>query len=204
MDWLERLKIQAHDPNRAVENYVRRIIKDNDGNRILPTANPTASIEDLNGFENESGLKIPKDLRRVYLEVGNGRFGPGYGLSRIVPTRSDNDRWSMLDLYINFRDNGLYGEDNNSEYIIEWSNYLFPFCAAGCDLLGVVDVRDEKVGFLQYEMPANIKSVESIIEWRAESVQDWFEAWMDGAELMTYSHSFFSFLIDTDIIKSNN
>lgn len=41
---------------------------------------PVASVDDLALAEKSLGFSLPKLLRRIYAEVGNGGFGPGYGL----------------------------------------------------------------------------------------------------------------------------
>src|SRR5216683_6367148 len=44
------------------------------------TASPPATGEELAHAEAQLGFELPSFLRRLYLEVGNGSFGPGYGL----------------------------------------------------------------------------------------------------------------------------
>ncbi len=43
-------------------------------------AKPPVSLADLTDAETIIGFPLPTLLRRIYLEVGNGGFGPGYGL----------------------------------------------------------------------------------------------------------------------------
>jgi hypothetical protein len=38
------------------------------------------TMEELAQAEEQLGFALPALLRRIYLEVGNGGFGPGYGL----------------------------------------------------------------------------------------------------------------------------
>src|SRR5262245_41797485 len=53
--------------------------------------------EAVEAAEREFGYPFPALLRRLYLEVGNGGFGPGYGLFRL-PFGDNNERfeWSSL------------------------------------------------------------------------------------------------------------
>src|SRR5258708_13239995 len=44
------------------------------------TASLPVTGEDLAQAEAQLGFGLPSFLRRLYLEVGNGGFGPGYGL----------------------------------------------------------------------------------------------------------------------------
>jgi cell wall assembly regulator SMI1 len=88
MDWIERLKVVARDPYRAIPSIVESEVMYY-GGRNLPTANPPASLEEILDFESKANVTLPVDLRRVYLEVGNGRFGPGNGLFPLVCTEEE-------------------------------------------------------------------------------------------------------------------
>jgi hypothetical protein len=51
------------------------------GADLLPqNAEPPASVEVVAHFEAELGHSLPSLLRRLYLEVANGGFGPSYGV----------------------------------------------------------------------------------------------------------------------------
>src|SRR5690242_10047052 len=51
----------------------------------MPTVTPPATVAEVDAAEAALGLAIPPLLRRLYTEVGNGGFGPHYGLEG-VPT----------------------------------------------------------------------------------------------------------------------
>ncbi len=195
MDWLERLKIQAHDPDRAVENYVRKEFRDRNKDRPQATAKPPITLDLLQDFEEIAEILFPNDLSRVYLEVGNGGFGPGYGLlgfSNTINMEHDSrKRWDTIDDY-------YLGHKHSKEmgYGRDWSEYILPICTGGCDCLGIVDLRDERVGFVQHELFEFLEPLENIIEWKAISVKSWFEAWMNGEHLMGYSEQFQKNTID--------
>ena len=42
--------------------------------------NPCLSEEDIKGFEHKHCITLPDDYRTFISEIGNGGFGPGYGL----------------------------------------------------------------------------------------------------------------------------
>lgn len=191
MDWLERLKIQAHDPERAVQNFALHNITDQHGKRCKPVANPVLTLEIIQEFEIKSRLNLPNDLRRIYMEVGDGGFGPGYGLNRLSSSKGDssNRLETIEDFYLYFRDHGF------EDYGRAWSKCLLPFCSYGCDGLGIIDLRDELIGFIQYELLEK-EPIDNIIEWQNSSIKSWFEAWMDGEDLRGYSKSFWENHLD--------
>jgi hypothetical protein len=67
-----RVKERVADPLRAVDAaaWVRPV----------PTVAPPASVAEVDAAEATLGFAIPPLLRRLYTEVGNGGFGPDYGL----------------------------------------------------------------------------------------------------------------------------
>lgn len=194
MDWIERLKIQAHDPERAVQNFVNSNVKDQTGKLYRPIANPPASLEMIHDFERTFTLNFPNDLRRIYLEVGNGGFGPSYGLLPIsesvdITRQKFRAAQTIVEFYYCFRYEAREG------YEREWSRYLLPFCSHGCDGLTVVDLRDELVGFIQHEILEK-EPIDNIIEWHKTSIKSWFEAWMAGEDLSGYSKNFWKNHLD--------
>jgi hypothetical protein len=234
MDWIERLKIIAHDPERAVTTWTDPRSTDANGNRYLSTANPPATFEEVQMIESALGMKLPEDLRKVYLEVGNGDFGPGGGLFELFPSkakiqarrelrlnkRTESISWyaehfpevdaealfSLQLLESEFLSMEKYGgvigcyrlqREAGNERRREWPKGYLPVCSGGCDYLGVIDLDDGKVGFLQYELCEYSPSddlgaapFEQIIEWKASSVQEWFMKWIYGEKVMQYSRKF--------------
>jgi hypothetical protein len=67
-------------------------------------------------------------LRRLYLEVGNGGFGPGYGLLKL----SYDNEFTGLSMYRRARENAS----------AKWSSFplsLLPVCTWGCGIYSFID-----------------------------------------------------------------
>src|SRR5215467_14269416 len=58
-------------------------------------------VEDVAQAEVQLGFELPALLRRVYLEVGNGGFGPGYGLFPLNAHDPSTD--SLVTAYLGMR-----------------------------------------------------------------------------------------------------
>src|SRR5215831_16604371 len=70
---------------------------------------PPATVKAIQGAERAIGFKLPELLRATYLKVGNGGFGPAYG---IVGTK----RGAMLDgctLETGYEDSANLVKDNS-------------------------------------------------------------------------------------------
>src|SRR5687768_9046078 len=51
-----------------------------DGNRHQAKPGPTVTTEVLQAAERALGFQLPELLRAVYVKLGNGGFGPEYGI----------------------------------------------------------------------------------------------------------------------------
>ena len=59
----------------------RWIFRPKTGESLCRRLAPKATLEQVERTEERLGFEMPRLLRRIYLEVANGGFGPGYGLS---------------------------------------------------------------------------------------------------------------------------
>ena len=92
-------------------NVLNRVeeLKNIDRNKVVFGANShnyragsKLTLNLINKFEKEFGANIPEQLKSFYMEVGNGGFGPDYGLrpiEKIVPYNPDN-KWQGIDFYL--------------------------------------------------------------------------------------------------------
>ena len=60
---------------------------------------PVASRAAVDEAEVVIGTHLPGLLRRLYLEVGNGGFGPGYGVLGVAGGHSDDYQRTAVDLF---------------------------------------------------------------------------------------------------------
>jgi hypothetical protein len=72
------------------------------GASIPPPIFPPATSAAIDEAEKELGFPIPSLLRRLYQEVGNGGFGPGYGLLGVAGGYTDEGR-SLSASYLELR-----------------------------------------------------------------------------------------------------
>ena len=88
------IKARVTDPSRAVEAATWVI--------PMPAIRPPARPDEVDAAEAALGFPIPLLLRRLYTEVGNGGFGPGYGLEgvpTIPPTSGEADIVALYEQY---------------------------------------------------------------------------------------------------------
>jgi len=116
------------------------------------------------------GFRFPEPLRRVYLEVANGGFGPGYGLVGVAPTGARIDglvkTGRAVEVYREARDHGLW----------LWPEGFLPLVHLGCGDWLAGDLQDPAMPIYPYG------GGDAPVERHGrsfESLQDWLQAWLD-------------------------
>jgi SMI1 / KNR4 family (SUKH-1) len=72
----------------------------------IPPIYGIASDTDLDSCEAEIGMPLPTMLRRLYLEVENGGFGPGAGILGVTGGHTDVDGRTLSALYTALQSQG--------------------------------------------------------------------------------------------------
>ena len=98
----------------------------------LPVIAPRLSPAELQDAEVVCGLRFPETLQRLYCEIGNGGFGPGYGFLPMTHAKSRYED-SIVDLFLVFS-----GKDADDP-TWEWPKGLLPIVDFGCAIRACVD-----------------------------------------------------------------
>jgi hypothetical protein len=144
--------------DQVFDAVVRRIaaggyIDEVPASRLAPLrpAPPAAVAE----AEELAGRSLPSLLRRLYLEVGNGGFGPGYGLLGL----RDGHRTGGLDALT-----GLKGG-------------VLTLCDWGCGISSELNLADGQVwGYDPNPAPDGV----SCTFPQHMTIGDWFSKWVEG------------------------
>lgn len=118
--------------------------------------------------ESALGFPIPPLLKQIYTEIGDGGFGPGYG---IISTNGGYEPYqeNLVELYKSVQ--------QGSQYLrLQWRPKLLPFCEWGCNIFTCVDCTDYNAVLYQSEECAAKK-----LKYRLE---DFFEMWLDGIDIL--------------------
>jgi hypothetical protein len=113
---LQKMKQRASNPETIHDMAM--------GLSPAPKINPVVPVEKIREIEKELGFQFPDLLFKVYSEIGNGGFGPGYGLYRIEDAKKNYLEW-------------MSDPEN------EWEKGTFPLCTWGCAIDSYVDCEDK-------------------------------------------------------------
>jgi hypothetical protein len=134
----------------------------------LPPLKPPASGEAIGAAEHLLGYPFPHLLRRLYTEVGNGGFGPGYGIIGL-PDGDGDDGHARREL----RREGW-------NIACPASRSLFPLCTWGCGIYSFVDGADAEARMWAWDPnPAPHDDIGKALFKEELSLCEWLARWVD-------------------------
>jgi hypothetical protein len=139
--------------------------------------------EELVQAETQLGFVLPALLRRIYREVGNGGFGPGYGLLLLneLPPNGGHDTTSLVAEYQGMK---AFSQQDIDEYFAEeeekpalWPERVLILCDWGCNIYSCLDCSSSELPIFRMDSNENF-----LVEWAIEapSLHQWLERWIDG------------------------
>src|SRR3712207_2542113 len=103
----------------ALVERVKKYLQSEDYEGILDIPAP-ATLEEIEAAEQKLGFKLPELLRELYLEVGNGGFGPSYGLLGVGSSGWTDDQGDTVETL------SLGVEDPHDPDEYTWPDKLLP------------------------------------------------------------------------------
>ena len=134
-----------------------------------PTDFPPVAMEAVRAAEEALGFAFPPLLVRLWTEVGNGGFGPGYGIFGLEGgSVEESQGLNIVDNYLaTCRDP-------------EWPRKLVPVCEWGGDDATAIDCSTPAGSMVDL-----VEGVER--RPKGMTFAHWMEAWVNGADLFNYS-----------------
>ena len=173
-DLIRRIRARVADPIRALDSAAWV--------SPMPTMAPPVTMVDVAAAEESLGFPIPPLLRRLYTEVGNGNWGPAYGLYGIPaatdgPDPHGND---MVGMYLSC----VAPEHALEDPTVKWPRGLVTLLELGC-------VSSEVCDFLQPPYPVFLlngdawepnQPVAECLTPVAASLEERLEAWLSAPQ----------------------
>jgi hypothetical protein len=131
-----------------------------------PDLPPPATQAQLRMAREQLGFAFPALLERMWTEIANGGFGPGYGIVGLEGGAAfDPQGWNVVENYLS-----LAGS--------HWPARLVPICDWGCMNLTATDC-----GTPEGEMVDLIEGDPRDARRRELTFPQWMEAWIQGVDL---------------------
>jgi hypothetical protein len=160
-----RIKERASDPLRASDFAT--------GVSPIPTVALPATPAEIIAAERALGFGIPSLLRRLYLEVGNGGFGPEYGMAgvpTIPPTPGVADIVALYD---------QYATPDPAYPDWKWPPGLVPLISGGCLFFECVNFINPPYSVVMFD--GNVADWRRSFSLVASSLKERLESWLAGS-----------------------
>jgi hypothetical protein len=137
--------------------------------------------QDLSATEKSLGFTLPEIVRALYLQVGNGGFGPQYG---IVGTRGGAklDGCTLETCYQQM----LKLEEECSAWT--WPPMLLPLANLGCGMWSCVDCTYARLPMFLWDpnpLDPDLEADDALLNWghsfwdQQMSLKKWLSGWLD-------------------------
>jgi hypothetical protein len=160
-----RIKEFANDPKRRT-GMVQKFPK-LAGRHPLPELATRQAVELA---EARIGFSLPPLLVRLWIEVANGGFGPGYGLFGVNNEPASPLSESLPNSYFQWIADGS----------LKWRLRIVPICHWGCGMETGVDCSTPEG--LIFHLMASFRKVER------STFAQWMEDWVNGVDLFERDH----------------
>jgi hypothetical protein len=149
--------------------------------RVPHPSLPPVTQAGLTEAEGRLGFAIPSLLRELYLHVGNGRFGPGYGVLSL--NEIGDGELSLVELYLGMR------QHDPADPSWKWPVELLAFCDWGCNIYSCLDCVRPSNPVLTYERVPECME-HSFVPTR-DSFETWLRDWLAGLTVFdpVYEHA---------------
>jgi hypothetical protein len=141
----------------------------------LPTeVGPPLDPANLAGIEAVLGFALPAPIREVYTRIGNGGFGPGYGLMVLRATERRAFGGNAVAV-LNFLRAALADDEAGPG----WPHGLLPVVHLGCSLYVCVDCFSADLSMLSYDADGPEPDAGRPVREVACHLGHGFGAWLD-------------------------
>jgi hypothetical protein len=138
---------------------------------------PRLDDADLRVGEERIGLVLPRSVRDLYRLVGNGGFGPGYGITGFLGGARDDIGRDVVEDYLRRR-----GPDHDDP-AWSWPKNLLAICHWGCGIYSCVDCAAEDTPIVRFDPNVFDGDWSKCFAPERESLEEWLQAWLAGEEL---------------------
>jgi hypothetical protein len=134
----------------------------------LPSPPPPATLAAVEQAESLVGGPLPRTLKRLYLEVANGGFGPGYGVLGLDGGFTDDLRRTAIGILAERDDGSRPGMPRD----------LFPLCSWGCAIYSFVHCPSGRI--IGWD-PNPVEPEDDVPYFEQEyTIETWLAAWLEG------------------------
>jgi len=143
---------------------------------------PPVSNDELVDAEKSLGFQLPALLQNIYLHIGNGGFGPGFGLLALNKKGANNYHMNLVDWYLE-RKNFSHPDYPN------WPKQFITICDWGDCIVSEMDWTSPQASIYRFNGDQyGSKPFEEVMNCESPSLQKWLEDWVNNDPLYLFSN----------------
>ena len=132
---------------------------------------PTLSDEDIARAEEQLGFPLPMTLKRLYLHVANGGYGPGWGILPMDhPTKLSVIGW----------DRYCRANWDNGSPPPNWPDRFIRFCEWGCSIWSGIECSSKSCAVIRFTPDRHATELADNLVLECDSLTDWLFSWVNG------------------------
>jgi hypothetical protein len=166
---------------QTIKSHAMEAARAASGTDGLPTkVFPTVDAQQIAEAERALGFVLPELLKALYLRVGNGGYGPGYGIVGLPGGATDDMGRNLVDLY------NAYFPENPDDPHWRWPPALLPLAHLGCAMYACLDCSAPDAPVVWFEPNPHVDGEpwsDSFIPLTS-SVTEWLRAWLADKDLL--------------------
>ena len=138
---------------------------------------PTVSLNELAQAEQRLGFQLPPLLGKLYLQVGNGGFGPGFGLLGLNNNGAKNYHMNLVDWY-------LEGINHMHPDYPPWPRQFITVCDWGDGIVSELDWTNPQGPIFRFNGDwYSDGPYEMVMRAEAPSLYSWLDDWLNDSPL---------------------
>jgi hypothetical protein len=147
------------------------------GEQSVPRIALPLKKSEAEASEQALGFSVPPLLTQLYEKVGNGGFGPGYGLMGLVSGATDDQGHNSVDAY------KCYASADPSDPSWTWPEGLLPLCHWGCAIYSCVACKTDGHPIVIFDPNMHESSWAQCFIQTKQNLESWLVAWAAGTKL---------------------
>jgi hypothetical protein len=149
------------------DELIKRIAEHLRGDKNA-SACPPASLKVVKDEESSIGFAFPPVLELLYSTIGNGGFGPGYGIIGVRGGHASN-LGTLAETFSEMKAGAKY-------LGLKWPDGVVPFCEWGCNIFSCIDCADPN-----YPL---VESDECRTRATGYNLERFFNMWLEGTDIL--------------------
>ena len=147
------------------------------GDLSVPKLGSPLTALGLTKSEAALGFEVPELLKQLYQTVGNGGFGPGYGLIGLSGGTPDDLGRDAIQLY------QFYSSADPDDADWRWPVGLLPICHWGCAIYSCIECKSDGNPMWVFDPNRHDQAWTQCFIPAKRTLESWLEAWAVGTKL---------------------